>query len=196
MSTRLYPLKGYPFTLDAQVEYALGDDGLTVRTTATNIGTQPCPYACGHHPYLSPGEALVDDCTLTVDAATRIDTDPDRQLPTGREPVAGGEFDFRRGRTLGGLAVDYAFTDLARDGQGRAWVRLTGPDGRTAELWVDQTYPLVEVYTGDTLAPDRRRRGLGTEPMTCPPNGLQSGEGVITLDPRQSVTTTWGARLA
>ena len=196
MGTRLYPLKGYPFTVDVRVEYALADEGLSVRTTATNLGTAPCPYACGHHPYLSPGEGLVDDCTLTVDAATRIETDPDRQLPTGREPVAGSEFDFRTGRTLGELAVDYAFTDLGRDGQGRAWVRLTGPDGRTAELWVDQTYPLVEIYTGDTLAPDRRRRGLGAEPMTCPPNGLQSGEGVITLDPGQSVTTTWGARLA
>ena len=195
MATRIYPLKGYPFTVDVQVEYALAEDGLTVRTSATNIGDMPCPYACGHHPYLSPGGGLVDDCTLTVDAATRIDTDAERQLPTGKVVVDGTAFDFRRGRRLGDLAVDFAFTDLARDEDRRAWVQLAGPDGRTAQLWVDETYPAVEIYTGDTLAPDRRRRGLGAEPMTCPPNGLQSGDGVIAMEPGESTTSTWGVRL-
>ena len=52
-----------------------------------------------------------------------------------------------------------------------------------------------EIYTGDTLAPERRRHGLGTEPMSCPPNAFQSGEGVIRLEPGASVTTRWGARL-
>src|SRR5438552_1653900 len=30
---RLYPRHGYPFTLDLQIDYALDDSGLTVRTT-------------------------------------------------------------------------------------------------------------------------------------------------------------------
>jgi aldose 1-epimerase len=61
---------------------------------------------------------------------------------------------------------------------------------------VDEHYPIVELYTGDTLAPARRRRGLGVEPMTCAPNAFQSGEGLIALQPEQSLTTRWGARLA
>ena len=97
---------------------------------------------------------------------------------------------------LGDLAIDHAFTDLSRDADGRAWERLAGTDGRNAELWVDDSYSLIQVFTGDTLAPGRRRRGLGAEPMTCPPNGLQTGEGVIVLEPGEGVTTTWGARLA
>ena len=55
-------------------------------------------------------------------------------------------------------------------------------------------YPIIEIYTGDTLAPARRRLGLGAEPMSCPPNAFQTGEGVIRLEPGQSVTTQWGAR--
>jgi aldose 1-epimerase len=195
MGIRLYPLTGYPFLLDVAVDYVLDGEGLTVTTTATNRGERTCPYGCGQHPYLSPGDGLIDDAVLRFAAGTRIVTDPQRQLPTGTEPVAGGRFDFSQGRRLGDQRIDFAFTDLARDGAGRAWVRLEGPDGRRAELWVDETYPLVELFTGDTLSPHRRRRGLGTEPMSCPPNAFQSGEGVRHLGPGQAVTTRWGARL-
>jgi aldose 1-epimerase len=196
MGTVLYPLDGYPFTLDIQVAYTVGEAGLTVTTTAANIGDAPCPYGCGHHPYLSPGTGHIDGCRLRFTAATRIRTDPERQLPIGSAQVGGTPFDFRGEKLLGDQRLDDAFTDLARDAGGRARVWLTGPDGRTAELWVDETYPVIELFTGDTLAPPRRRRGLGVEPMTCPPNAFQSGERLVRLEPGQATVSTWGARLA
>lgn len=195
VGTRLYPLQGYPFLLDVEVNYALAAGGLQVSTTATNLSEQPCPYGSGHHPYLSPGPGRLDDCTLELAAETRIITDERRQLPVGREAVVGTPYDFRSGKRLGSLRVDFAFTDLARDSNGLAWARLTATDGRRAELWVDESYPIIEIYTGDTLAPSRRRRGLGTEPMTCPPNAFQTGDGVLRLEPGQAITTVWGARL-
>lgn len=199
MAASIFPLAGYPFLLDVAVEYRLHAGGLTVTTTATNAGDQACPYACGAHPYLSPGlspgAGVLDDAELELGAATRITTDDQRQLPTGREPVAGTAFDFRQRRRIGTLGVDYAFTDLTRNAEGLTTVHLWGADGRCAQLWVDEAYPIIEIYTGDTLAPHRRRRGLGCEPMTCPPNGFQSGEGVIRLEPGQTTTATWGARL-
>jgi len=60
---------------------------------------------------------------------------------------------------------------------------------------VDEHYPFVEIYTGDTLEPHRRRQGLGTEPMTCAPNAFQSGKGLVRLEPGQSLTATWGVQL-
>lgn len=195
MGTRLAPMKGYPFRLDVSVEYALDDDGLTVSTTATNTGSTRCPYGAGQHPYLSAGGGTIDDCTLTIDARTRVLTDPVRQLPTGSEAVEGTDFDFRQPRRLGPLRIDHAFTDLDRDPDGRAWVRLQRPDGCTARTWVDENHGLVQIYTGDTLDAHRRRRGLGTEPMTCPPNAFRTGESVITLEPSESVTTRWGVDL-
>jgi aldose 1-epimerase len=196
MATVLRPLPGYPFTLDVQVEYTLTAHGLSAVTTATNLGDTPCPYGHGQHPYLSPGHGLIDACTLQFSAGTRILTDSQRQLPTGTEPVAGTAFDFTTPRPLADLEIDFAFTELARDADRRAWVRLTGADGATAALWVDETYPFLELYTADTLAPPRRRTGLGTEPMTCPPNAFQTGDHVIRLQPGQSRTTTWGAHLS
>jgi aldose 1-epimerase len=195
MAARVHPQPGYPFDLDVSVEYSLGDDGLVVVTSATNVGDRPCPYGAGQHPYLSPGDARLDDCTLQLPAETLVLTDPERQLPSGSEPVAGGPLDFREPRQIGSSAIDSPFDELRRDSDGLATARLSAPDASCVELWVDEMYTLLEVYTGDTLAPHRRRRGLGVEPMTCPPNAFRSGERLIRLDPGQSVRATWGARL-
>lgn len=197
VATRLYPSDGWPFTLDVSVQYMLSDQGLAVETRVHNITGGTCPFASGQHPYLSPGPgASVDDCTLELKAATRILTDPERQLPTGTEPVEGTDYDFRSRRPIGEMEIDYAFTDLERDGEGRAWIRLGCPDRHTVELWADETYPVLEVYTADTLAPARRRKGLGAEPMTCPPNALQTGDSIIRLEDGEIHVSRWGVRLA
>jgi aldose 1-epimerase len=45
------------------------------------------------------------------------------------------------------------------------------------------------LFTGDMLAqPERRRRSLAVEPMTCAPNAFRSGDGLQTLAPGQSLT--------
>jgi aldose 1-epimerase len=56
----IHPQPGYPFSLAVSIEYALSDQGLSVATTATNIGPDPCPYGAGAHPYLTLGTATVD----------------------------------------------------------------------------------------------------------------------------------------
>ena len=113
MAARLHPQPGYPFDLLVEVTYALDDDGLTVTTRATNVGDRACPYGTGQHPYLSAGGGTLDDCTAVLPAATRITTDPQRQLPTGAEPVDGTPYDLRGGGSLEGLRLDDAFTDLS-----------------------------------------------------------------------------------
>jgi aldose 1-epimerase len=196
MATRLHPRPGYPFMLDVEVAYELTDDGLTVSTTARNVGRRACPYGAGQHPYLSPGSGVIDDCRLRIDAAALMVTDDERKLPVDTRAVAGTADDFRALRPIGPRQLDTPFTDLVRDDRGRAWVALVGTDGHCAELWVDEHHRFLEIYTGDTLAADRRRRGLGVEPMTCPPNAFRTGADLIRLEPDHAVTTTWGARLA
>jgi aldose 1-epimerase len=196
VGTTLHPCPGYPFALDVRIDYALGDGGLRVETTVRNVGDRALPYACGQHPYLSPGSGRIDDCLLELDARTRILTDAERQLPTGTEAVEGGPFDFRTRVRLGDRQLDAAFTDLERDDGGRAWVRLTAPDGHRVDLWMDETYRIVQLYTGDTLSKERRRRGLAAEPMTSPPNAFRTGDSLIQLEPGASVTSAWGIALS
>jgi aldose 1-epimerase len=183
MRTRLHPQPGYPFALDVSIAYELSDGGLSVMTTAFNTGEIACPYGAGQHPYLSSGEGPVDECLLELPVDTRLLTDKQRQLPIGSETVEGSEFDFRVARRVGEIRMDAAFTDLRREETGEAVTRLMRPDGDRVELWVDERYRFLEVYTGDTLAPARRRRGLAVEPMTCAPNAFQSGDGLVRLDP-------------
>lgn len=193
MGTVLRPQMGYPFTLDVSVTYTLDEDGLTVRTEAANTGDTACPCGMGQHPYLSLGTGLIDSCRLELDASRWLPTDG-RGLPTGQAEVAGSAYDFRCGRAIGGQDINFTFTGLARDADGRAWARLSAPGGRHVALWAGEDYPFIEIYTAHTQAAPHWRTGLGVEPMTCAPNAFRTGDGLIRLEPGQSAAATWGLR--
>ncbi len=191
MEYLLHPQPGYPYALALEVEYRLDADGLTVRTTATNVGASACPYGAGVHPYLTVGTPTVDSVVLRAPGRTRLTSD-ERGIPTGAEPVDGGAYDFRSPRPIGKAELDTAFTDLERDDDGRARVHLGSPDGETTvALWLDDRYRYLMLFTGDPL-PDVARRSLGIEPMTCAPNAFQTGDGLVTLEVGESVAAAWG----
>ena len=188
-----YPQPGYPWPFDVRVTYSLGDDGLTVQTSITNNGASPAPVAAGAHPYITVGTPTIDTAVLHLPADEWIPTG-EQQIPTGREQVEGSAYDFRSPRSIGDLEIDYTFTRLHRDDDGRFRLTLAAPDdSRTVTFWLDTAYDFVEVFTGDAL-PDkaRRRQGLGVEPMTAPPNALASGESLVVLAPGESWSGQWG----
>ncbi|MDQ6650693.1 MAG: aldose 1-epimerase family protein [Actinomycetota bacterium] len=192
LACRLLPSPGYPHALDLTVEYALRKDGLTVTTTAKNIGSRLAPYATGAHPYLTAGTDRIDDAFAVVPGGKCMPTD-ERGIPTETIDVEGSKYDFRQRRQLEDVQIDVAYTELARDADGKARVRLTQRDGTGAALWVDESYPYLEIFTGDALPVEPlRRRGLGVEPMTAPPNAFRSGQDLIRLDPGATVTSRWG----
>ena len=189
----LYPQPGYPFSLGISIEYSLTDIGLQVRTTATNLGPDPCPFGSGAHPYLTLGTANIDPLILSVPARTVLRSD-ERGLPIGAEAVEGTEYDFRKPRRIGSTTLDHAFTDLERDEDGLARVVLRDPDHDTqVSLWVNQSYRYLMLFSGDPL-PNVRRRSLAVEPMTCPPNAFRTSENLIRLEPGASFTGTWGIK--
>ncbi len=186
----LHPQTGYPFRLAAELHYSLGDEGLTVRVRVENRTDAAAPVGLGFHPYVTASDGPVDECTLTVPAATRIEVN-DRGLPVGRRPVEGTEYDFRSGRLIGDQVLDTPMTDLDRVA-GRTSVVLAGPD-RQVTVWMDETFGYAQVFTGDTVPqPERRRHGLAVEPMTCPANALVTGEGLRTLGPGEALEGSWG----
>ncbi len=186
----VHPRPGYPFTLALRIEYSLSEDGLAVRTTATNVGTDACPYGCGAHPYLTVGTAIVDPVLLRAPGRTVLHATSEAFPPAQRRST-GTEYDFRQPRAIGAARLDHAFTDLERDAAGVASVELANPEsGAALTLWVDASYPYVMLFTGDL--PDVQRRGLAVEPMTCPPNAFRSGEGLSASSPGTCVTSTWG----
>ena len=143
----------------------------------------------GQHPYLLPIGRL-DDVVLHLPGRSVLTTD-ERQIPTASTSVEGTDRDYRSGRRIGDARLDTAFLDLDRDAQGRFWLRFQEPS-RSLGVWLDGHFRYVMVFTGDTLPdPAERRRSLGVEPMSCPPNALQTGE-VARLDPGDTWHAAWG----
>src|SRR5215469_4323913 len=110
----LYPQPGYPFTLGISVDYVLSESGLQVRTTATNLGVDPCPYGSGAHPYLTLGTEPIDRLILRVPGRCVLRSD-ERGLPVAAEIVEGTEYDFQQPKRIGSTRHDNAFTVLKLD---------------------------------------------------------------------------------
>ncbi|MGD0197126.1 MAG: aldose 1-epimerase family protein [Solirubrobacteraceae bacterium] len=189
----LHAQEGYPFVLSLSVEYELGEGGLTVRSAATNVGEQAAPFGAGHHPYVTVGAPTIDTCSLRGPGRRYLPTD-ERAIPTGARSVAGTQYDFLRQRPVGATVLDTAFDYLERDADGLARVKLaTGDGARALTVWQDASYPYLMLFTGDPIeAGLGRRRSLGVEPMTCAPNGLQTGDGLLVLEPGQAFAGSWG----
>ena len=193
LSLVLHPQDGYPFTLRFDVEYRLSASGLSIRTSASNVGQQDAPYGAGQHPYLTVG-ALLDQALLKMPALMRLEAN-DRLIPTGRGlPNRGTAYDFLELRPIGSLKMDTAFTNLVPDSDGLIRVYLQAARGEPrVTLWMETVYRFLMVFTADGI-PDmaRRRRSIAIEPMTCAPNAFRSGDGLIVLQPGQSWSGRWG----
>jgi aldose 1-epimerase len=167
----LHPQPGYPFLLRLRVAYELLASGLSVETTAENLGREPLPFGLAHHPYFA-GRA--DDFEVRLPAATRLTVD-ERKVPVGRTAN-----DLPHTFLVGDRQIDATFTDLTD--------RRVAVGGH--QVWFDDAYRYVQLFTGDHPAVERR--GLAVEPMTCPPNAFRSGEGLIALRPGESFRGSWG----
>jgi len=193
LAATVHPTRGYPFTLDTTVRYELVDDGIQVTHGVVNVGEKRAPYAVGTHPFLRLGEVPTYELTLALAAGTRFETDA-RLNPIRESSVDGTDYDLRSGRLVADLDLDDAFGGVTPvDGVSRH--RLTAPDGRFVELWQESDFAYVQVFTTRIFPKDG---GLGTaiavEPMTAPPNALNSGQGLRWLEPGESWSGSWGIR--
>ena len=181
---------GWPVPLRVTISYALDEHGLTVTHGVTNVGDGVVPFGVGMHPYPKAGISQTDDCTLRLAATTSLPLNPETMTPDGPAvPAAGTDLDFTRPRSLRGVRLDHAFGGCEPGGDGLIRHQLIGPDGGV-EVWADPDFRWVQVYTpGDFLG---RGRAVAIEPMTCPPDALNSGVDLITLAPGDAWSARWG----
>jgi aldose 1-epimerase len=194
IETEVAAQPGYPWPLLVRSHWAIGAGGLEVRHEAVNLSAEPCPFGLAPHPYLKLPGVAVDDLVLHVPARTRLLVDS-RLLPIGAAKVAGTEFDFSVPRRIGATVLDTAFGDVEAGDDGRSVVTLSGPNGSPAvSMWADAAFGWWQVFTGDALPAERRRRSVAIEPMTCPPDAFRSGRDVVVLEPGQAWSGAWGIR--
>ena len=192
LSARVFPQHGYPFHLDTSVRYELVDDGVLVTHGIRNAGGGRAPVGVGCHPFLRVGDAPMRELTVTVAAAAMLETD-ERSLPVRQVGVDGSDRDPRSGLPLASIDLDTTYTDLVAAPDGRVRHRLTAPSGEGVELHADPAFSWAQVFTSTVYATeDGPIDAVAVEPMTCPPDALNSGEGLVLLEPDEQWIVDWG----
>jgi aldose 1-epimerase len=185
--------QGWPFPFRTTVGYALADGGLTVTHTVYNAGNEEMPFGVGTHPYPRPGGTDVDDCVLTLAAGTVLPVDPETMVPTGKpQSLEDTDLDFRDGRPLREVELDTAFGGCLPGDDGLVRHSVTHPGGGV-EVWAEACFGWVQVFTPGEF-PGKGARAVAIEPMTCPPDALNSGTDLITVAPGDTWTGRWGIR--
>src|SRR5690606_4511058 len=84
---------GYPFQVRCVTTYALdADSGLSVTVEGTAVGPSAAPFGASTHPYLTCDGRPLDECRVSLPAASVLLTD-DRGTPTRLVPVAEADLD-------------------------------------------------------------------------------------------------------
>ena len=139
-------MKQWPFAHTITVTYKVSAGALEVRTRLDNMSAELMPVTVGYHPIYELPDGNRDDWTVSLDAKTHWIEIPEH-LPTGEtQPI---ENFFGSDRTKIELKkyalIDDVFTDLVRDAQGRATMKLMyngkelhqilGPKYKTVLAW-------------------------------------------------------------
>jgi aldose 1-epimerase len=188
-------MKQFPFAHTITMTYRVSEGALEVNTRLDNLSLEPMPVVFGYHPIYELPDGNRDDWTVSLDAKTHWIEIPQR-LPTGEtQPI---ENFFGSDRTAIQLKkyalIDDVFTDLVRDANGRATMKLMhngkelhvslGPKFKTVLAW---STPLPAGGPGGggggRGAGGGRAGGAGAPPAAAPP----APSGPFPVDPAQGV---------
>jgi aldose 1-epimerase len=173
-------MKQWPFAHTIEMTYRLRDGTLEVETAIANMSAEPMPVSVGFHPYFQLTDAPRNDWTISVGARTHLKLTPNK-LPTGEtEPNAAP---YTGGVPLRDYDIDDGFTDLVRDGQGRATMTVSGksqridvqfgPNYRAAQVWSlkSHSFICVEPMAAITNALNLAQKGIYKELQHVAPGG-------------------------
>lgn len=147
----------WPWPFVAVQTFTLGELGLSVELSATNLADEPVPLAFAHHPYFSSAGA-----TLTFEAESFF-PGTDDILPLDPVPLDRAT-DFSGGQRI----ADCAFDNLFGNWNGHASVRW---DAQAYALEIRSPMPHIVLYT----APDRTH--FCFEPVPHINNALNRSDG-------------------
>ena len=194
MRTTVDHRPGYPFTLALEVVHRLEETGLEVEMRVRNLGAQEAPVALGAHPYLCVGAQDTAELVLEIPAAQSLLLGPDH-LPRELIDVHGGPFDLRAGKRVHDMPGHAVYTDPAPRPDGSRIERRLRAREAGVVLWSDPCMRWTQVYRTEAF-PAVEDGGtvtaLAVEPMTAPPDALNSGVGLEWLSPGAEWTVRWG----
>ncbi|MDZ4846306.1 MAG: hypothetical protein SH857_12235 [Chitinophagales bacterium] len=165
---------GFPFPFLARFEYELADESFSIKIKITNTGKTSMPLGIGWHPYFMLHKK-VDELQLQLPACNYLEAD-ERLIPTGKRAA------FKERETLQHIG-SRKFDDVFECTGNKNFfeTKLHDPKtGATIMLQQDGAFKYLQVYTPP------ERNSIAIEPMTCPANAFNTGEGLITLKSGES----------
>ena len=184
----------FPFAHTITMTYRVSEGALEVHTRLDNLSTEPMPVAIGFHPIFELPDGNRDDWTVSLDAKTHWIEIPQR-LPTGEtQPI---ENFFGSDRTAIQLKkyalIDDVFTDLIRDANGRATMKLMY-SGKELDVVLGPKYKTVLAWS-TPLSSGGGRGGGGARGAGAGRGGgqgagaqaLPAPSGPFPVDPAQGV---------
>jgi aldose 1-epimerase len=173
-------MKQWPFAHTIDMTYRLSEGTLEVETAMANMSAEPMPVSVGFHPYFQLTDSLRDDWTISVGARTHLKLTPTK-LPTGETEPIGAPY--TGGVPLRDHDIDDGFSDLVRDGQGRATMSVMGkaqrldvrfgPNYRAAVVWSLRPHSFIcfEPMAAITNALNLAQKGIYKELQHVAPGG-------------------------
>jgi galactose mutarotase-like enzyme len=157
--------KVYPFDFEVDFIYQLQGDHLSITQRYTNLSSEKMPFSTGLHPYFW----VKDKSQLSFDIPANILQDH-RTLEI--KPF-NGTFD------LSQPEIDAAFKQISR--------QSASFSDRQRNLTLNLEYS--DLYGTLVFWTLQDKDYICLEPWTAPRNALNTGEGLIHLDPQQTIET-------
>lgn len=137
-------MRQFPFAHTIEMTHRLRDGVLEIDTRIDNRSSEPMPVAIGFHPYFQLTDSARDEWTVSVAAKTHWPL-TEAKMPAGHTQPIGAFFPDPAAVALKDFDLDDVFSDLVRDGDGRAVMTLKGKSQRL-DVMLGRNYRAVVIY--------------------------------------------------
>jgi aldose 1-epimerase len=171
-------MRQFPFAHRIAMTYRLQEGVLEVNVSIENLSTEPMPVSVGFHPYFKLTDSIREEWRISIPAKTHWLLAPTK-VPTGETEPIEQLFPDPQSAQLKDYNLDDVFTDLVRDAQGRAHVRLDGKKQRL-EILIGPNWRGLTVWSPNPAGTGRGSNAFSPNP---PPPGAGSPPKPPAQDP-------------
>ena len=135
----------FPFAHTIEMTYRLAAGVLEVKLRLQNLSSEPMPVSIGFHPYFQLTDSSREDWTVRIGAKKHWLLNGDK-IPTGETVPIEQMFPDPNRIALKDYNLDDVFSDLVRDADGRALMRVKGKS-QQLEVLFGPKYNTVVVFS-------------------------------------------------
>lgn len=165
---------GYPFPFELTLLYTLYKNSFNLNFSVENTGNSNMPFGFGWHPYFSFGNNI-EEWQLQLPKCNMLQTN-EQLIPNGERRNFSA---FQNPEKIGDTTFDTAFELNGKENFFETRL-FSSVQNEILSVKQSRTFKYLQVY----IPP--QRNSIAIEPMTCPANAFNSGEGLIILSPQKS----------